>query len=350
MTAAAAMFFFFGIVAVHVFWPGALSLALAIGGTVGALLVLYEVRLTKRIAQAEFIRDLQSSFTQDPEIGILWRKILLEEEITPADRYHMSNYLTFFETLHILHMRDALDFALTDDLFRNRFFRAIGHPVVLRETILKSPESFRNIRALIDEWMEYCFACDVPTHRGYATYETLRVSDDGFTRVELGPDDLGEVLDLQRVTLESLGKTPILRENSAQMFAECLSDPAHQVLAWRSDADGTLASLAILYDAGTGPESIRRYETVDAESLTESINLKLVMTRPGHKRAGLSRSLILGVEQAAIDRGKHEIRATIHPDNTASLKLFGALGYRRVGKTTTSYGPRVIVRRTLATS
>ncbi len=343
------MLFFFFIIVVHIFWPGALAVALAIGGGIGGLLVLYEVRLTKRIAQAEFIRDLQTSFTSDAEIGILWRKILLEEEITAADRYHMSNYLTFFETLHILHVRDALDFALTDDLFRNRFFRAIGHPVILRETILKSPESFRNIRALIGEWMEYCFANDVPTHRGYADYETLRTSHAGFTRVQLGPDDLDEVLELQQVTLTSLGERAVLRKNDSAMFAECLADPAHQVLGWRSDTDGTLVSLAILYDAGLGPESIRRYETDDADALVESINLKLVMTRPGHKRAGLSRSLILGLEQTAMDRGKYEIRATIHPDNTASLKLFGDLGYRQVGKEKTAYGPRVVVRRTLAT-
>ncbi|MFT4299980.1 MAG: hypothetical protein QM597_10130 [Aeromicrobium sp.] len=97
-----ALFFGVGLIVISATWPEAFGVFIAIGGVVGALMVLYEVRLTKQIAQAEFIRDLQSGFASDENIGTLWKKLLLKEPITEADRPLVSSYLTFFETLHLL--------------------------------------------------------------------------------------------------------------------------------------------------------------------------------------------------------------------------------------------------------
>ena len=66
VTAIAAGLFALGLIAVNVLWPAAFGVFIAIGGTIGALVVVYEVRLTKRLAQAEFIRDLQTSFAPTP--------------------------------------------------------------------------------------------------------------------------------------------------------------------------------------------------------------------------------------------------------------------------------------------
>ncbi|MFC0315886.1 GNAT family N-acetyltransferase [Gordonia phosphorivorans] len=275
----------------------------------------------------------------------MWKKILLKQEIGPQDRYAMSSYLTFFETLHLLHMRGALDFELTDELFRNRFFSAVGHPAVAGATLLKDPNSFTNITALMHDWTRYIMANDIPTPVGYPNYLTLTATSRGFEPVDLGPDDLADLLELQAATLTMLQGSPVLRENSAAMFTACLTDPDHHVLGWRKD--GRLVAAAILYDGGTSAESIRRYTTSDPEALAASINLKLVITRDGFTRANLSRSLILQLEQIAVGRGKDEILATIHPQNAASRALFGSLGYRQIGKASTGYGTRLIYRRAL---
>ena len=74
---------------IHTVWPDAFGVFVAVAGAIGALVVLYEVRLTKRIAQAEFIRDLQTGFSSDENIGALWRKLLLKEPIPVEDRAHV---------------------------------------------------------------------------------------------------------------------------------------------------------------------------------------------------------------------------------------------------------------------
>ncbi|WP_223291337.1 GNAT family N-acetyltransferase [Gordonia malaquae] len=342
------------LIGVNFIWPAGFGVFIAVGGTVGALMVLYEVRLTKQIAQAEFIRDLQTSFTSDPEIGALWKKILLEEEITATDRFAMSNYLTFFETLHLLHQRGALDFSLTDDLFRNRFFRAIGHPAILRATILKNPESFKNIRDLVTEWVDHIVTNGKPTPPGYVTYAEATAEQAGYVRVELTVDDLDEVRELQRATLQELGSSPWLRTNDDDMLHLCLDGGGtesghtlHKVVGWRKD--GELVSIAILYDGQTGHESIRRYTTDDPAEMLASVNFKLIITHPAHKRNGLSHSLAFRLEQEARLRRKREIRATIHPDNVPSRRLFETLGYKYMGKTQTSYGERTIYAKALVT-
>lgn len=161
-----------------------------------------------------------------------------------------------------------------------------------------------------------------------------------FELLDMGPADLADLLELQSVTLAMLQGSAVLRENSADMFTRCLADSAHRVVGWR--ANGLLVSAAILYDGGTSEENIRNYTTSDPEKLAASINLKLVMTRKGFARANLSRSLIADLEQSAIERGKSQILATIHPENAASRAMFESLGYGEVGQASTGYGIRLI--------
>lgn len=330
--------FILGLVAVNVVWPQGFTVFIAIGGTVGALMVLYEVRLTKQIAQAEFIRDLQTSFASDPNIGQLWRKLLLDEEIEAGDRHLMSSYLTFFETVYLLQDRGALDLSLTDDLFRNRFFKAVGHPVILRETLVKSVGAFTNIHALIAVWHQYLVDKHKPIHAGYYSYITAVIEAKGFDVVELTPSHLGALLELQTTVLGSLERRAWLRENSAEALADCLSDSRHYALG--ALKGGTLVAAAILYDAETVDENIKRYVTDDEAQISRSINLKLVLADPKQRRHRLGATLVKLLEQRADSLGRTDILCTIHPRNTPSIKLFSGLGYARVGRASTSYGKR----------
>ena len=179
LTVGAALFAL-GLVTINLLWPDTFGLFIAIGGFVGALMIIYEVRLTKRLAQAEFIRDLQTGFASDANIGELWRKLLLNEEITGDDRALISSYLTFFETLHLLFTRGTLDLALTDDLFRNRFFMAVGNKGVLETALVKEAGSFANIHDLIATWHDYLLANEIPIHAGYYGYVEALTEAKGY--------------------------------------------------------------------------------------------------------------------------------------------------------------------------
>ena len=266
-----------GLVAVHVLWPAVFGVFIAIGGTAGALMVIYEVRLTKRIAQAEFIRDLQTSFSSDANIGELWRKVLLDEEITYTDRAMISNYLTFFETL-TFPPRGTLDLGLIDDLFRNRFFKTIGNTGVLETALAKEAGSFANIHDLIQTWHDYLLTKKIPMHPGYYRYVESIAKAKGYEIGPLEQQDLNEAEDLHDAVRRPLTDESWVRANPDVGLKECLLNQGHVTLGARKQ--GKLVAAAVLYDGGASSESIRRYFTDEPARLNQSINLKLVLNTP----------------------------------------------------------------------
>ena len=338
-----AVLFALVLVAIDVLWPAAFGVFIAVGGTIGALVVVYEVRLTKRLAQAEFIRDLQTCFSSDANIGELWRKLLLKEEITTVDRAVVSSYLTFFETVHLLIDKGALDLELTDNLFRNRFFTAVGNKDVLETALVKEAGSFANIHDLIATWHEYLLANEIPIHPGYYDYIEAVAKAKGYEIVRLGEQDLTELEDLQEQVLATFRDASWLRANTDVMLKECLVSQ----VTLGARCNGRLVAAAVLYDGGDSHENIKHYFTDDPDKLKDSINLKLVVALREHRQKGLSRTLVELLEKEASDLGKAEIMCTIHPKNEPSKSLFGTLGYARVGKVPTTYGKRWVFARKL---
>lgn len=340
----AALIFGLVLVAINANWPSAFPVTIAIGGALGVFLVLYEVRLTKRLAQAEFIRDLQSGFASDQSIGFVWDKLLKGEEITAHHRPQVSSYLTFFETLHLLVHKGALDMALTDDLFRNRFFRAVGDQGILSTALVKEAGSFSNIHDLIASWNDHLVKTRGPIHPGYYSYIQALADAKGYEIVRLGKDDLGDLVELQADVLRSLEDDSWLRANSHAMLEECLEH--HVTLGAKHD--GKLVCAAVLYDGGTTDENIKRYVADRDGQLENAVNLKLVLASPAHRHRGLSRTLIELLEREASARGKTEIYCTIHRRNKPSERLFRRLGYARLKSVSTTYGRRAVYCRRLA--
>ena len=340
-----ATLFGLGLIGVNAIWPKAFAVFVATGGAIGALMVLYQAGLTKRIAEAEFIRDLQTGFTTDPNIGALWRKLLLKEKVTATDRPLISNYLTFFETIHLLLRKTAVELRLIDDLFRNRFFTAIGDEGVLNHALIAQAGAFANVHDLIATWHDYLLANEVPIHAGYYRYIKALTEAKGFRIVQLGDEDLPALMQLQQRVLDDLGDKPWLRANSEVMLKECLTNQV--TMGVRKDHE--LVAAAVLYDGGLGEENIKKYSTDEPESLKQAINLKLVLALPDYRRAGLARTLVELLEQRATELGKSEIMCTIHARNVPSRELFTQLGYERIGQAKTEYGRRDVFSRKIPT-
>ncbi|MGL5825979.1 MAG: GNAT family N-acetyltransferase, partial [Nocardioides sp.] len=319
--AAAAVMFGLGLAAINILWPKVFVVTVAIGGILGAFMVLYEVRLTKRLAQAEFVRDLQSSFADNDNIQAIWAKLLLGEEIVPGDRPAVSNYLTFFETLHLLIADGTLDLAVADDLFRNRFFKAIGDKGILETALAREKDSFANIHDLIRVWHDYLIDRQVPMHAGYYAYVKGMLEARGYEVRRLAAGDLPELLRLEEEVLHDLRPHTWMRANGDEILGECLSNPKHTTMGALDG--GRLVAAAVLFDGERTTENIRHYFTDDPDALKATINLKLVLVTPGnHRRAGLGRTLVELLEQDAADRGKKELICTIHRDNAKSRSLF----------------------------
>lgn len=344
--ALAAVLFGLGLVAVNAVWPRAFVVTIASGGLLGAFMVLYEVRMTKRFAQAGFVRDLQTTFADNYAIQMIWSKLLLGEEICSTDRPAVSNYLTFFETLHLLVKDGTLDLAVADNLFRNRFFKAIGDKGILEIALAREKGTFANIHDFIAVWHDYLLARCLPIHAGYYSYVKGMLEARGYEVRRLADQDLPELVRLQDEVLQSLGSNNWMRANDGQMLNDCLTNPSHATIGVLKD--GHLEAAAILFDGKDSNMNIRRHFTEDAKSVESAVNLKLVMVSQGsQRRAGLGRTAVELLEQIAVERGKSEILCTIHRENRPSQSLFKVLGYKQVGAVQTEYGKREVFARAL---
>lgn len=226
-----------GLIAVTTFRPEWFTFVVGVVGASGALLVVYEVHHTKRIAQAGFVRDLNTAFASDPGIGALWRKLLLDEEVTRDDRPAISSYLTFFETIQLLIDRKVIQIRLVDDLFRNRFFTAVGNPQVQELALLKQAGSFTNVHRLIATWANFLRSEGVEQHAGYYSYLVARARYRGHNIRKLTLTEVDAVLTLQHRVIEALSNSDWLRKNDHPMRVDCVS--SHVTLG-AFDGDGEL--------------------------------------------------------------------------------------------------------------
>lgn len=310
-------------------------------GATGALVVLYEVHHTKRIAQATFVRDLNTAFCSDSSVFGLWEKLLLNAPINREDRAQISSYLTFFETIHLLLTRRVIDFNLVDNLFRNRFFTAIGDPNIQTIALMTEADSFVNIHDLADQWSRFLRRQGSSQHPGYFRYLEGKLHRQGFFIERMEPESIGDILMIQSEIYETLKHDEWLRSNDRDVWHDSLKD--HHTIGIRNK-DSQLVAVAVLFDAGIGPESIAQYVESDTRLVENSVNLKIVLVSPKARQQGLGRAIVQLATNVAKSNGKFMIYCTIHRDNKPSKKLFESLGYRKIGNVETMYGKRDIHR------
>lgn len=311
-------------------------------GALGGTMVFYEVHQTKRIAQAQFIRELNSSFTSDLNISRLWEQLLLGKPITNTDRALISSYLTFFETIYILISAGVVKINFIDDLFRNRFFTAVGNHSIQEVALMRSAESFGNIHKLVAIWSDHVRKLSQGMHAGYAAYLEAQLAQMGFGTVRLGPTHLDELIALQARVLNTAEASSHLRENHRSLLLECLE--RHIVLGL-FDGTGTLSAAGILYMPDREAESLSKYIYSQMSISPTIANLKVVLVEEVSRRKGLGKALVSLLEREAIKLGISELLCTIHPGNQPSRRLFTSLGYRRRKIVKTSYGRRAIYSR-----
>ena len=130
-----------------------------LSAVLGVVLLAAEIYQSRKITEADFIADLNTSFVTNEDYKHAYT--LFEEydfENLPdleLKNIYISNYLTFFETFQLLIDRGTLTIDMLDDLFGYRFFIAMHNPYVQKKKLVKSPENFRNLYRLEKEWSDY---------------------------------------------------------------------------------------------------------------------------------------------------------------------------------------------------
>lgn len=151
------------------------TLGLAVLETIGLIISLvvaiFELRKSTEVARATFVTELNKSFVENPDYKKLYdfmqncfdgkcqscpENNCRETDCSlNVDKSLISNYLTFFETLYILHKRNVISFDIIDDLFAYRFFLIVHSRLVQKEKLIPQPENFHNIYRLEHDWLEY---------------------------------------------------------------------------------------------------------------------------------------------------------------------------------------------------
>lgn len=143
----------------------------AVGLVITVALAIIQLKDSKEISRADFIVNLNQAFVENPEYQAVYDKLqacldgscsqkkdgicLLEDCELGISKSDISNYLTFFETIYILHKRKVISFDIIDDLFAYRFFLAVHSRYIQKMKLIPQPENFRNIFLLEKEWLEY---------------------------------------------------------------------------------------------------------------------------------------------------------------------------------------------------
>lgn len=157
----------------------AISLGISAVETIGLIasliIAIWQLGESTKISRATFITDLNKAFVEnkdyielynafqscfDMECSKLEKKCSNRYDYTATcnldfPKGQVSNYLTFFETIYILHKSGVISFAIIDDLFAYRFFLAVHSKFVQQIKLKPQPQNFKNIFCLEYEWLRW---------------------------------------------------------------------------------------------------------------------------------------------------------------------------------------------------
>ena len=144
-----------------------------VGLLVSLIVAVQQLADSKEIARATFITELNKSYVENEGYTDFYNALQnCRDGICKCDntcngengkcslefpKGAVSNYLTFFETMYILHKNGVLSFETIDDLFAYRFFLAVHSEFVQEIKLAAQPFNFINIYRLEKEWLDYIF-------------------------------------------------------------------------------------------------------------------------------------------------------------------------------------------------
>ncbi len=136
-----------------------LALMSLVVSALSAYFIVIQLKGEKAISEADFLVNLNQTFTSDAGYARVYTELEKELSDPPQkpqlSRIEISNYLTFFETIYLLIEEGVLDISAINDLFSYRFFLAVHSNCIQDMKLVKEPFNFRNIYRLEKKWMDY---------------------------------------------------------------------------------------------------------------------------------------------------------------------------------------------------
>ncbi len=126
----------------------------------GIFSVFIEMKRSADIAECEFIFNLQKQFDDNKTIQEFYKK--LDDDYAKGkkidsniSRQEIVAYLTFFEMMCNLIIKDVLQIDDVDALYAYPFFIAMNNEEIQKIELSKYKQFYRNIYAVYPKWFKY---------------------------------------------------------------------------------------------------------------------------------------------------------------------------------------------------
>ena len=126
---------------------------------IGAIAIWYQLKKDHDIAKAEFIFNLNTTFSNDEKITFIYNKFKEFRDdnslvFSPEDGRKMGDYIMYFEIINYLINDNIINIIMVDKLFTSRFFIMSNNPYVHKYQ-LNSPAFTSPIYELYCRWYNY---------------------------------------------------------------------------------------------------------------------------------------------------------------------------------------------------
>lgn len=155
----------------------------AVATTLGIGFLIWQIRLARRVASADFLLRLERDFAGYVDT---YQKLRPHGPWAPhatgpadeADVVKLVTYLNFFGSLHIMVARGFLDLDTIDKMFAYRFFIAMHNPHTLERVIGPDRAYWGQVLDLYREWMALRHGRGTETPQDEYAPLVQRVADD----------------------------------------------------------------------------------------------------------------------------------------------------------------------------
>jgi hypothetical protein len=369
-----------------------ITFAQTVGLIVSLFVAIFQLAASTKISRASFISDLNRSYVENTKYNEVYDKLQacidskckncdrddchslvckLNDEKNGLSKGHISNYLTFFETVYILQKSGVISYEIIDDLFAYRFFMAIHSKFVQQGKLGTQPRNFKNIFCLEYRWLkwrknigkdkiydgstvytklllvdlvgetlyrEMIAECGCSSSNDYPWKTKVKINDVDIRQCTSA--NLDAIMEIQSKTLKELSSqeasADMLRENTPEMLAECLESPNYTLGIFY---EGYLVAFSVLYYPHNDEENLSRsleLESIDVSKL-KSANYKLCIVRKWFRGNGFQRYLWQRLERYAVNDGVELICGTVSPKNKSSIDNLESMGFK-YNKTCSKYG------------
>jgi hypothetical protein len=137
------------------------SMLTILAGVIGVVSVVYEMKRSADISQAEFILELQKFFQESDSIQRVYAELdkayakSEKPQLTQSDRADVVAFLSFLETITTLISIGTLKVADADSLLSYPFFLCCNATAVQALELKQYPDYYRNVFKVYPQWLKY---------------------------------------------------------------------------------------------------------------------------------------------------------------------------------------------------